>query len=78
MSTGPLWAWDAADLAQAIRARAISAREAVGACLDRLAAVDPKINAVVQVLADEALAADAAADAQVRRGERLGPLHAPR
>jgi amidase len=48
---GPLWSWDAVDLAQAIRTRAISAKEAVTACLDRLAAVNPRINAVVQMLA---------------------------
>jgi amidase len=72
---GPLWSWDAVDLAQAIRTRAISAREAVTDCLDRLAAVNPRINAVVQVLADEALEAADAADAQVKSGETLGPLH---
>ena len=70
-----LWQWDAADLAQAIRTRAISAREAVSAALDRLAAVNPRINAVVETLGDEALAAAREADEQVRRGEPLGPLH---
>ncbi|TMK13625.1 MAG: amidase, partial [Alphaproteobacteria bacterium] len=72
---GQLWQWDAADLAQAIRTRAISAREAVSAALDRLAAVNPRINAVVETLGDEALAAAGEADEQVRRGEPLGPLH---
>src|SRR6516162_386449 len=72
---GPLWSWDAVDLAEAIRTRAISAREAVTACLDRLAAVNPTINAVVETLADEALAAAVAADDVVRCGDRLGPLH---
>jgi len=72
---GQLWQWDAVDLAQAIRTRAISTREAVSAALDRLQAVNPKINAVVQILADQALAAARAADEQVRRGEPLGPLH---
>jgi amidase len=71
----PLWAWDAVDLAQAIRTRAISAREAVTASLDRLAAVNPSINAVVATLADEARAAADAADERVRRGDPLGPLH---
>ncbi|MBV9018070.1 MAG: amidase, partial [Alphaproteobacteria bacterium] len=65
---GQLWQWDAVDLARAIRTRAISAREAVAASLDRLAAVNPKINAIVQILADQALAAASAADEQVRRG----------
>src|SRR5439155_19588607 len=72
---GQLWQWDAADLAQAIRTRAISAREAVSAALDRLAAVNPRINAVVETLGDEALAAAGEADEQVRRGEPLGPPH---
>jgi len=70
-----LWSWDAADLARAIRTRAISAREAVAAALDRLDAVNPRINAVVQTLGDRALAAAEGADEQVRRGEPLGALH---
>src|SRR5579884_2999108 len=72
---GQLWAWDAVDLAGAIRNGAISAREAVAAALDRLQAVNPGINAVVETLADEALAMADAADAQVRQGAALGPLH---
>ena len=72
---GQLWRWDAANLAQAIRTRAISARDAVSAALDRLAAVNPRINAIVETLGDEALAAATDADEQVRRGEPLGPLH---
>jgi amidase len=70
-----LWRWDAVDLAQAIRTRVISARDAVASCLDRIAAVNPRINAVVDVLADEAMREAAAADERVRRGETLGPLH---
>ena len=72
---GQLWQWDAVDLARAVRTRAISAREAVGAALDRLQAVNPKINAVVQILGDQALDAASAADEQVRRGDPVGPLH---
>ena len=72
---GQLWRWDAADLAQAIRTRAISACDAVSAALDRLAAVNPRINAIVETLGDEALAAATDADEQLRRGEPLGPLH---
>ncbi|MDP1838163.1 MAG: amidase family protein [Reyranella sp.] len=70
-----LWRWPAAELAPAIRSRTISSREAVQASLDRIAAVNPTINAVVQVLADEALAAADAADAAVKNGAALGPLH---
>jgi amidase len=70
-----LWRWQAVDLAQAIRTRAISSREAVRACLDRTSAVNPALNAIVQVLEDSALAAADAADAAVARGDVLGPLH---
>ena len=69
------WRWDATDLARAIRLRAISAREATRAVLDRCAAVNPAINAVVLVLEAEALAAADAADAALARGEAAGPLH---
>ncbi|MBR0681863.1 amidase family protein [Roseomonas eburnea] len=70
-----LWRWDATDLARAIRLRAVSAREAVRSVLDRCAAVNPALNAVVLVLADQALAAADAADAALARGEEVGPLH---
>lgn len=72
---GPLWRWDAVDLAAAIAARRISSREATASCLERIAAVNPKINAVVEVLADEALAAADLADRVVTAGGPLGRLH---
>ena len=70
-----IWRWDAADIAHVIRTRAVSAREAVKSSLDRLDAVNPRINAVVDIIAEEALAAAAAADDAVRRGDAVGPLH---
>ena len=70
-----LWRWQAVDLAKAIRTRKISSREAVQACLDRTHAVNPALNAVVQILDESALAAADAADQAVARGEELGPLH---
>ncbi|MGE3934618.1 MAG: amidase family protein [Rhodospirillaceae bacterium] len=73
--TDELWRWTAADLVQAIRTRKVSSREAVDSCLARLDAVNPKINAVVDVMADEARAAADAADAAVRQGAPLGVLH---
>lgn len=77
MSTLPseLWKWDAADLAAAIRTKAISCREAVAACLDRIDVVNPKLNAVVLTLRDAALAAADQADRAVARGDELGVLH---
>ena len=71
----PLWALDATETANQIRKKQISAREAVEAHLARLDAMNPKLNAVVRVLRDEALREGAAADAAIARGDRLGPLH---
>src|SRR6516165_11388229 len=55
--TDELWRLDATELAQLIRFGRASSREATRSCLARLHAVNPKINAVVRVLEEEALAA---------------------
>lgn len=70
-----LWQLDATDQARLIRTGRASAREAVQSALDRLDAVNPHINAVVQQMAGEALAAADAADAKRARGDDLPPLH---
>jgi len=70
-----LWRWGAADLARAIRAREVSSREAVESCLARIAAVNPRVNAIVDLMANEALAAADKADAAVKTGADLGALH---
>jgi amidase len=70
-----LWRWDAVALAAAIRARTVSAREAVKACLERLAAVNTKLNAVTAPAPQDPLAAAEDADRAVARGDALGPLH---
>jgi hypothetical protein len=70
-----LWRVDAVELAAAIRTRRISSRDAVEAHLARLAAVNPRLNAVVDPMAAEALAEAEIADAAVRRGDPCGPLH---
>ena len=65
---------DATKLAELIRAKEVSPVEVVQAHLDRIAAVNPKINAIV-TLADGALKAAKAAEAAVLAGDELGPLH---
>ncbi len=60
-----LWRWSAVDLAAGIRTRRISSREAVTSCLLRLNEVNPAINAVVDVMVDEALAVADRADKAV-------------
>jgi aspartyl-tRNA(Asn)/glutamyl-tRNA(Gln) amidotransferase subunit A len=66
--------FDATKLAELIRTREISSVEVVQAHLDRIDALNPKINAVVTV-ADGVLKAARAAEAAVLSGENLGPLH---
>ncbi|HNB28602.1 MAG TPA: amidase, partial [Alphaproteobacteria bacterium] len=75
MSGTELWQWDAVELAQAIRLRKVSSREATESCLRRLDAVNPKLNAITFQIAETALRDAAAADLAVKRGEALGPLH---
>ncbi|WP_179646608.1 amidase [Spinactinospora alkalitolerans] len=58
-----------------LRAREVSAREVVGAHLDRIAAVNPAVNAVVTVCAERAMAEAAAADERLASGAGVGPLH---
>ncbi len=61
--------------AAAVAAGQVSARALLDAALDRVDRFDPQLNAVV-VRRDEAARAEAdVADAQVRAGGELGPLH---
>jgi aspartyl-tRNA(Asn)/glutamyl-tRNA(Gln) amidotransferase subunit A len=65
---------DATKLAELIRTKEVSPVEVVQAHLDRIAAANPKINAIV-TLADGSLKAAKAAEAAVMAGDELGPLH---
>jgi amidase len=65
----------ATTLARAIRAKEVSSAEVVQAYLQRIEAVNPHLNAVVQLCADTARAEAKAADAALARGQIMGPLH---
>lgn len=65
----------AAELAETIRRGRVSAREVVETRLRRIEAVNPRLNAVVQVRAEAALQEADAAAAALARGEIQGPLH---
>jgi len=65
----------AIEMAKMIREKKLSAREVLAAHLKQIERVNPKVNAIVTLVAD--MAADAAAKAdemQARKG-KLGPLH---
>ena len=79
MSTHPsddICFMSARDLAKAIRARDISAREVMVAFLRQIERVNPRINAIVAKLDDErCLALAEEADRRLARHEKVGPLH---
>src|SRR6201985_793775 len=65
----------ASQLATAIRSKELSSRAIVEAHLERIAVVNPKLNAIVQLTADSARKEADEADAALARGEIKGPLH---
>lgn len=65
---------DATRLAELIRTREVSPVEVMQAHLDRIAAVEPRVNALVTV-AESAMAVAKSAEADVLAGKELGPLH---
>lgn len=71
----PLYFKDATALAAMISAKEVSSREVVEAHLDRIAEVNPKVNALVTLLSEDALGRADDADRAVGRGADLGPLH---
>jgi aspartyl-tRNA(Asn)/glutamyl-tRNA(Gln) amidotransferase subunit A len=62
-------------LAEAIAKKEVSSEEVVRAHLARIDAVNPRINAVIGRLDEDALADARRADAELARGSRRGPLH---
>src|SRR5258708_33644925 len=70
-----IWQPWATELAQRIADRQLSSAEVVNAHLARIEAVNPALNAVVRVLADDAGAAAVLADKKLAAGETIGPLH---
>ena len=72
---GPVWQWSALQTAAAIRSGAISSVEVVEAHIARMRDVNPKLNAVVVDLSEDALKAAKAADKALTRRTELGPLH---
>ena len=67
--------WSAVRLAAALRRRDLSARELTDACLERIEAVNPDINAVVQIVAGRARAEADELDHRAWRDDFAGPLH---
>lgn len=69
------WKLSAVDLATLVRERQISAIEATQSVLARIHDVNPRINALAEVMSDQALNAASAADQALASGAPIGPLH---
>ncbi|WP_327266142.1 amidase [Streptomyces sp. NBC_01232] len=69
-----LWKMPAAAQAEAVRNGDVSAVELVDSHLDRIADVNPQVNAVTQLMAERARDAAARTDARRAAGEEPGPL----
>ncbi len=69
------WKWDAVDARLAVQHRRISARELLAACFERLDAVNPIVNAVVNIDRERAMAEARLADEMLAAGRPGGVLH---
>ena len=65
----------AVELASRIKRKQVSAREVMAAHLAQIEAVNPKVNAIVTLVGERAMADAARADELQARGGALGPLH---
>ena len=65
----------AIEMARLIRAKKLSAREALAEHLKQIERVNPKVNAIVTLVPEMAAEAAAKADEMQARKETLGPLH---
>jgi amidase len=63
------------EMARLIRAKKLSAREALSAHLKQIERVNPKVNAIVTLVPEMAAQAAAKADEMQAHNEKLGPLH---
>lgn len=70
-----IWQKSALEIAADIADRAVSSREVVEAHLARIEQVNPRVNAIVRVLADDARRMADEADRALARGGELGALH---
>ncbi len=63
------------NLSRRIRAREVSPTELTHDCLDRIAKLNPTLNAFITVLAESALEEARRAEQEIFRGKYRGPLH---
>jgi amidase len=74
-ATPDLCFMSAVEMARLIRAKKLSAREALAVHLKQIERVNPKVNAIVTLVPEMAAEAAAKADEMQAHKEKLGPLH---
>ena len=62
-------------VAKRIKSQKLSPVEVVDACLQRIEALNPKLNAFITIFADEAREQAQKAEAEIKAGKWRGPLH---
>ena len=75
MSSPEICFLTATELSRRIHARDLSAREVMEAHLAQIERVNPKVNAIVTLLPEQAMEQASAADKSLVRGRELGTLH---
>src|SRR5437016_8843540 len=72
--TGPLWQASAIEVAAGVRVKKCSCSEVMTSVVERIRALNPKLNAIILDLTDQALAEAAAADRALKDLAAPGPL----
>lgn len=75
MSSDDLCFLTATRMADAIHSGELSSRQVMEAHLAQIERVNPKVNAIITLVADQAMDSAREADEKQARGEPLGPLH---
>ena len=72
--TGPLWQTSAVEIATGIRRKQFSCSEVMKSVVERIRALNPKLNAIITDLTDQALSEASAADRALKNLAEPGPL----
>jgi len=75
MSSHEICFQTATELARRIRTKDLSAREVMEAHLAQIERINPKVNAIVTLLPEQAMKQASVSDEALAHGEKVGPLH---
>jgi amidase len=75
MTTQPIHFMSARELVERMLSKELSAREVLDAHLQQIDRVNPRVNAIITLMPEQARKRAGQADAAIMRGEVLGPLH---